>query len=190
MTRLFAYARVSTTDQNNENQAQLISSAGYSVEPHRFFEEKISGSVSASERPVFQRLLNKIERGDTVIVTKLDRLGRDAIDIQNTIARFASLEVRLIVLQLGNLDITSSAGHLIVSILSSFAQFERELIVERTVAGQQRARAAGKRFGRPPMTTSTQRDAIRSAHQSGTSISQLARTHSVSRATIHSIVAS
>ena len=100
MSRVFAYARVSTVEQLTENQRGEIAAAGYAVEPRRFVEEQVSGSVPATQRPGFVKLLDKLERGDTLVVTKLDRLGRDSIDVQQTVERFASEGIRLVVLQL------------------------------------------------------------------------------------------
>src|SRR4051812_34216022 len=106
MSRVFAYARVSSVAQLTENQRGEIKAAGYAVTPQRFIEETVSGSVSASQRPGFQKLLERMETGDTLVVTKLDRLGRDSIDVQQTVARFEAAGMKLIVLQLGNLDLT------------------------------------------------------------------------------------
>ena len=187
MSRIFAYARVSTVDQVNENQRAQIKDAGYRIEPRRFVEEKISGSVPAMSRPGFKKLMDKLEPGDTLVVTKLDRIGRDSIDVQKTVELFTDLDVRLIVLQLGNLDLTSSSGALMVKVLAAVADFERELIIERTLAGQARARAAGTHMGRPSKTTDEQRKVIRSRLGAGQTISAVARDYKLSRATVMGI---
>lgn len=187
MTRVFAYARVSTVEQLTENQREQIKEAGYSIEPRRFIEEKVSGSVPAAQRPGFQRLMERMEAGDTLIVTKLDRIGRDSIDVQQTVSIFEKLGMRLIVLQLGNLDLTSSAGALMVKVLAAVADFERELIIERTQAGQARARAEGKHMGRPAKTTEEQRKVIRKSLLKGSTVSDMAKQFDVSRATIINI---
>ena len=184
MSRVFAYARVSTVEQLTTNQREEIAAAGYAIEPRRYIEEKVSGSVPASQRPGFARLLEKMEPGDTLIVTKLDRIGRDSIDVQQTVSRFAEQGMRLIVLQLGNLDLTSSAGSLMVKVLAAMADFERDLIIERTQAGQARARAEGKHMGRPAKTTESQRQAIRKALAAGATVTSMAEKFRVSRATI------
>ena len=186
-TRVFAYARVSTVEQLTENQREQIAQAGYDIPPRRFIEETVSGSVQASQRPGFQKLLERMERGDTLIVTKLDRIGRDSIDVQQTVAHFEREGVRLIVLQLGNLDLTSSSGSMIVKMLAAVADFERDLIIERTQAGQARARAAGTHMGRPSKTTPEQRKAIRKALVKGSTVTSQAEAFNVSRATIISI---
>ena len=85
MSRVFAYARVSTVEQLTENQREEIAQAGYRIEPQRFVEEKVSGSTPAAQRPGFQKLLDRMEAGDTLVVTKLDRIGRDSIDVQQTV---------------------------------------------------------------------------------------------------------
>lgn len=187
MSRVFAYARVSTVDQVNENQRDQIKDAGYRIEPRRFVEEKISGSIPAMSRPGFKKLMDRMESGDTLVVTKLDRIGRDSIDVQKTVGLFTELGVRLIVLQLGNLDLTSSSGALMVKVLAAVADFERELIIERTLAGQARARAAGIHMGRPSKTTDEQRHSIRKQIASGQTISAVARDFKISRATVMTI---
>ena len=187
MQRVFAYARVSTVEQLTENQREQIARAGYDIAPKRFIEEQISGSVLAAQRPGFQRLLERMDEGDTLVVTKLDRIGRDSIDVQQTVERFQSEGIRLVVLQLGNLDLTSSAGALMVKMLAAVADFERDLIIERTQAGQARARAAGTHMGRPSKTTPDQQRAIRKALAAGATVSSMAASYEVSRATIIAI---
>jgi putative DNA-invertase from lambdoid prophage Rac len=187
MSRVFAYARVSTVEQLTENQLQQITQAGYAIDPKRYIEEKVSGSVPASQRAGFKTLQAKLEAGDTLVVTKLDRIGRDSIDVQQTVEWFLAEGIRLVVLQLGNLDLTSSAGALMVKMLAAVADFERDLIIERTQAGQARARAAGTHMGRPAKTSKTDREAIMKAIHSGSTISSMAAQYSVSRATIINI---
>ena len=185
--RVFAYARVSTVEQITENQRAQIERAGYSIRPKFFIEEQVSGSVPAAQRAGFQRLLERMDEGDTLVVTKLDRIGRDSIDVQQTVERFQREGIRLVVLQLGNLDLTSSAGALMVKMLAAVADFERDLIIERTQAGQARARAAGTHMGRPSKTSLEQRRLIRQSLSNGSTVSGLASTYQVSRATIISI---
>ena len=187
LQRVFAYARVSTVEQLTENQREQIARAGYDIAPKRFIEEQISGSVPAAQRPGFQRLLERMDEGDTLVVTKLDRIGRDSIDVQQTVERFQHEGIRLVVLQLGNLDLTSSAGALMVKMLAAVADFERDLIIERTQAGQARARAAGTHMGRPSKTTPDQQRAIRAALAAGATVSSMAGSYQVSRATIIAI---
>ena len=187
MTRIFAYARVSTTEQETANQLLEIKSAGYQIEPHRYIEEHISGSIEAFKRPCFLQLTQKLEQGDTLVVTKLDRLGRDSIDVQKTVHWFTAQGIRLIVLQLGNLDLTSSSGALMVKVLSAVADFERQLIIERIQAGLARAKAENKKLGRPSKTTDNDKQTIIAKLAQGVTVSELAREFSISRASVISI---
>ena len=179
----FGYGRVSTKEQTTENQRREIEAAGYRVE-YWFADEGVSGKVSASHRPHFAKMLSQIRDGETLVVTKLDRLGRDAQDVGATIKMLAARHIEVIVLQLGKLDLTSTASKLMLTMLAAVAEMERDLLVERTQAGLARAKAEGKTLGRPTLTTDADRRAITEAHANGVSISALARIHNLSRATV------
>lgn len=148
MSRTFLYARVSTAEQTTENQVLLAEKAGYAVIPDRVFAETISGTVPAMERPVFVQVVNKLERGDVLVVAKLDRLGRNASDIDRTVERLNTMGVRVVVLDLPVMEVTSAAGDLVRRMFAAFAQFERDQLVERTHAGLARAKEEGKTLGR------------------------------------------
>lgn len=130
------------------------------------------------------KLLDRMEPGDVLIVTKLDRLGRDAIDVSSTVKMLAENGVRVHCLQLGGLDLTSSAGTMTMNVLNAVAQFERDLNIERTQAGVARAREKGKRFGRPPALTDRQKQVALADLAAGTSIAAVARKFGTSRLTI------
>ncbi len=184
MTRTFAYARVSTIGQTVENQLGEIEAAGFSIAPHRIITETISGSVTARERPQFARLLDRIEPGDAIVVTKLDRLGRDAIDVAGTIKALSRIPVQVHCLALPGVDLTSSTGSLTMQVLNAVAQFERDLLIERTHAGIARARSQGKKIGRPPALSPDDAQKITAALATGASVASLARVYGVSRATV------
>jgi DNA invertase Pin-like site-specific DNA recombinase len=179
----FAYGRVSTKDQSTENQKLEIERAGYKVD-YWYADEGVSGKVSAGQRPQFAKMLGQIRDGETLVVLKLDRLGRDALDVGATIKALAARRIEVIVLQLGKLDLTSTAGKMMLAMLSAVAEMERDLLVERTQAGLARAKKIGKTLGRPATTTPGQRADIIAKHKAGASISELSRLHGVSRATI------
>lgn len=184
MSRVFAYCRVSTLEQTTENQRREIEAAGFAVQPRRMTEEQISGSVAAGERPGFARLLDRMENGDVLIVTKLDRLGRDAMDVRKTVEQLVLSGIRVHCLALGGVDLTSAAGKMTMQIISAVAEFEKDLLIERTHSGLVRARAAGKRFGRPPALNQEQRQAALEMLRTGTRISAVARELGTSRQTI------
>ncbi len=184
MSRLFAYTRVSTTGQTTQNQIEEIRAAGFHVEDHRIVTETISGSVPITQRPEFSRLMDRLEPGDILIVTKLDRLGRDAIDVSSTVKALADEGVRVYCLALGGVDLTSSAGTMTMNVLNAVAQFERDLLIERTQSGLRRAKSEGKVLGRRPSLTDSQKQDVRVALNSGKSISAIARAFGTSRQTI------
>jgi len=183
----FGYGRVSTKEQTTENQRREIETAGYAID-YWFADDGVSGKVSASQRLQFARMLGQIRDGETLVVTKLDRLGRDAQDVGATIKMLAARRVEVIVLQLGKLDLTSAAGKMMLTMLAAVAEMERDLLVERTQSGLARAKAEGRTLGRPMLTTDADRRAINEAHAAGVSISTLARIHNLSRATIMRVV--
>lgn len=184
MSRTFAYCRVSSAEQNTDNQYREIESAGFNVEPHRIIEEHISGSLAAFQRPAFSKLIDKLESGDVLIVTKLDRLGRNAMDIRETVEKLAMSGIRVHCLALGGVDLTSPAGKMTMQVISAVAEFERDLLIERTHAGLNRARNEGKRFGRPPVLNSKQKQAVLEKINTGMSISAIAREFGTTRQTI------
>ena len=184
MSRVFAYCRVSTLEQNTENQRREIEAAGFAIQPRRLIEEYVSGSVAAAERPGFMRLFDRMENGDVLIVTKLDRLGRNAMDIRQTVERLAASEIRVHCLALGGVDLTSPAGKMTMQVISAVAEFERDLLIERTHAGIARAKASGKRFGRPPALNEEQKQAVLLRIDDGASISAIAREFNTTRQTI------
>jgi len=125
------------------------------VQASRVVEETISGSIAASERPGFKKLLDRMEGGDVLIVTKLDRLGRNAMDVRQTVESLATAGIRVHCLALGGVDLTSPAGKMTMQVLGAVAEFERDLLIERTQQGLMRAKAEGKRLGRPEATFTT-----------------------------------
>ncbi len=184
MSRTFVYARVSTIEQEPQNQINEIEAAGFRVEPHRIISETVSGSVAIVQRKGFLRLLDKMEKDDVLIVTKLDRLGRDAIDVSTTVARLEQEGIRVYCLALGGVDLTSSAGKLTMGVINAVAQFERDLLIERTQAGLARAKSEGKVLGRPPALSGEQQDLVRQRLANGESVSAIARDIKTSRQTI------
>ena len=184
---VFGYGRVSTKEQQSENQRLELERAGYNVS-YWFADEGVSGKVPALQRVQFRILLDKIRDGETLAVSKLDRLGRDAQDIGATIKMLAARRIEVIVLQLGKLDLTSSAGKLMLTMLAAMAEMERDLLVERTQSGLARAKAEGTTLGRPALTTDEQRAKMVARFKAGESISALSRDYDVSRASVMRIV--
>lgn len=116
-----------------------------------------------------------------MVVTKLDRLGRDAIDVRMTIKSLARVGVRVHCLALGNVDLTSPTGKMTMGVLSAVAEFERDLLVERTRAGLERAKGEGKKLSRRPCLSPKQCVAVQEALNEDQLPSQVAKDFQVSR---------
>jgi putative DNA-invertase from lambdoid prophage Rac len=187
MPRTFAYCRVSTVEQTTDNQLREIEAAGFSIEPKRVVVETISGSVAARERKGFMKLRDRLEGGDVLVVTKLDRLGRNAMDVRATVEALAGEGVRVHCLALGGVDLTSPAGKMTMGVIAAVSEFERDLLIERTQAGLQRAKAEGKTLGRRPSLTQAQQLTIRRQREQGVSLGILAKQYGVSRAAIQRV---
>jgi putative DNA-invertase from lambdoid prophage Rac len=187
MARTFAYCRVSTADQTTDNQVREIEAAGFAVDPKRVVAETVSGSVAAKERKGFSRLVDRLEDGDVLVVTKLDRLGRNAMDVRATVEQLAKDGVRVHCLALGGVDLTSAAGKMTMGIINTVAEFERDLLIERTQAGLSRAKAEGKTLGRPAALSNKDQAAIAAQRREGVSLGTLAKQFNVSRAAIQRV---
>jgi putative DNA-invertase from lambdoid prophage Rac len=184
MSRTFAYCRVSTADQTTENQVQEIATHGFAVTPQRTISETISGSVAANERKGFGALLNRLEATDVLIVTKLDRLGRNAMDVRATVERLDAMGVRVHCLALGGVDLTSPAGKMTMQVIAAVAEFERDLLIERTQAGLTRAISQGKQLGRPASLNNAQSQQVQMRLKAGEAVATLAREFGTSRQSI------
>lgn len=136
------YARVSTRDQKLEMQRSALTDFGCEL----IYEEKQS---AVKNRPELQKLLKKIRSGDVVVVWKIDRLGRSLKDLIELVTGFRSNGVEFVSLN-DNINTTTAQGRLVFNLFGSFAEFERELISERTRAGLAEARKHGRSGGRPP----------------------------------------
>lgn len=175
---LIGYARVSTRDQDLNNQQSALASAGCA----RVFSEKISGSHA--NRPELARLLDYIRAGDVMIVTRLDRLARNTGDLLRLAEILLDKHAGLRSLAEPWADTTSPAGKMILTVLAGVAEFERALIVSRTTEGRHAARARGVKFGRKPKLTPEQIEHARNAIQTGTHIGQMANILGVHRTTL------
>lgn len=184
MSRVFAYCRVSTADQTTDNQVREIGGAGFNVTKQRTVVETVSGSVPAGDRKGFSKLVDRLERDDVLVVTKLDRLGRNAMDVRTTVEKLDAAGVRVHCLALGGVDLTSPAGKMTMQVIAAVAEFERDLLIERTQAGLKRAKAEGKTFGRPMALKPEQQAVVVKNLEAGVPVAQIARDMDTSRQTI------
>jgi DNA invertase Pin-like site-specific DNA recombinase len=176
---LIGYARVSTVDQNLALQRDALIAAGCG---RIFTDEGVSGSVTA--RRGLDAALAALNSGDTLVVWKLDRLGRSLSHLVTLIAELGSRNVNFRSLS-DPIDTASSGGRLVMHIMGALAEFERGLIVERTQAGIQAAKKRGVRLGRRPSLASAQVEHARALIERGDSPRAVARTLRVGKSTLY-----
>ncbi|KFI77123.1 recombinase family protein [Bifidobacterium mongoliense] len=179
---IVGYARVSTLEQNEALQTDALDKAGC----ERLFTDHASGAKA--HRPELDRLLDVIRDGDTLVVWKLDRLGRS---VQNLVDLMNLLQSRGVGFRslTENMDTTTPGGILVFNVFAAMAQFERDLIRERTKRDCGRPWARGRKGGRPSKLTEQQRTRIRELYQSRTlTVQEIADQYHVSRQTIYSVI--
>ncbi len=174
----YGYARVSTRDQTLASQEAQLSQAGAA----KIYSEQISGA--RSDRPALHRLLARLQPGDVVLVTRLDRLARSTRDLLNILDTIGKAGAGFKSLADTWADTTTPHGRLMLTVLGGLAEFERELILARTNDGRVRAKSRGVKFGRPNALTAHQRQEALQRLGEGATQADLARTYGVSQATI------
>lgn len=175
----YGYARVSTTKQDYELQVEALKAAGC----ERIFSEKASGK-STNGRREFEKLMRALNPGDVVVVTRLDRLARSSRDLLNIVHELEQAGCGFISLAEVWCDTTTPAGKLLLTVLGGIAEFERSLILARTEAGIAKARANGKKFGRPGALDVGQKRKIAERYAAGETMAALAADYEVGEATI------
>ncbi len=174
----YGYARVSTNGQDLSSQEAELMTAGCA----KVFKEKVSGAKT--DRVELTKVVNRLEAGDVLIVSRLDRLARSTRDLLNILATVGERQAGFRCLRDAWADSTSPHGRLMLTVLGGLAEFERELIRARTGEGRQRAQARGVRFGRPASLTSHQRAEALQRLAQGDAQADVARSYAVSQATI------
>ena len=178
--RTFGYARVSTSNQSLEIQRKALIEAG--VQEQRIYTDKATGSNT--DRAGLDLLRIKVESGDTILVTKLDRLGRNTLDMIQLIEEFSKAGVTVKFLQDG-ISTEGAMGKMVITILAAVAQAERSRILERTTEGRIEAMAAGKKFGRKPHIN---RQQLLALHNDGKGATEIANTLNMARSTVYKIL--
>ena len=173
------YARVSTLDQNLDLQLQALKKAGC----QKIFREKVSGA--SRQRPEFQRMLDQLRKRDTIVVWKLDRLARSTRDLLETMETIREAGARFQSLSEPWANTTTHAGKMIMTVFAGIAEFERDLIRERTAAGRAAAKSRGMRFGRPRKLNPEQEQLARRLISEGKPVSEVAKVFNVHTATIY-----
>ena len=177
MSRI-GYARVSSTGQSLEVQLSKLGQ----VNCDRIYQEKRSGRTA--DRPEFQACMNYLREGDTLIITRLDRLARSVVHLAQLAKRFQREGIDLLVVD-QNIDTSTSTGRLMFNMLASIAEFENDLRTERQAEGIAKAKENGVKFGRPAKMTDAKREEIYTRRMGGASIGQLSKEFAVGEATIY-----
>lgn len=175
------YARVSSTGQRLDIQLEKLKQA----ECERLYQEKRSGRTA--HRPQHQACMDYLREGDTLIVTRLDRLARSVSHLSQIASRFQQEKIDLVVLD-QNIDTRTSTGRLMFNMLASIAEFENDLRSERQAGGIAKAKENGVRFGRPAKLTESLRQDIYFRRQSGDTTGQLAKEFRLGEATIYRVL--
>jgi DNA invertase Pin-like site-specific DNA recombinase len=182
-TMQIGYARVSTKDQNLESQLDHLTKAGCEL----IFQEKVSGAKK--ERPELEKMFTQLRKGDVVYIYKLDRLGRSMKHLLELVAELEKKEVGLVSLS-DSINTTTPQGRLVLNLFASLAEFERDLIRERTKAGLESARARGRKGGRKKgLTPQAQQDAMLAEayyNENKLGVNEIAKRLKISKMTLYS----
>ena len=183
MGKLVGYARVSTIEQELALQTDALLSAG--CQKDFIFDDKASGAKE--QRPGLDKCLQQLQKGDTLLVWRLDRLGRSMSRLVTLIEQLRKKGIGFRSLCDGAIDTTTASGELVFNIFSALAQFERRLIQERTLAGLSSAKARGKKGGRPQISVKNPhvKMAKRMYLDKSLSINEICQTLQISRATFY-----
>ena len=175
---MIGYARVSSSGQTLDAQLEQLTGAGC----ERVFRETATGA--RSDRPQLHAAMEALREGDTLVITRLDRLARSTRDLLDIVHTVETKDASLKVLTEAWADTTTPTGKLMLTVLGGLAEFERSLIAERTAEGRARARREGRRLGRPPKLTAHQKALVIEWRTGGQDNAEIARTLGVSRSTI------
>lgn len=180
---LIGYARVSTHDQNLDLQLDALIKAGCDTE--HIYKDTISGAKT--ERKGLEEALSHLRSGDTLVVWRLDRLGRTLKQLIELINDFNAKDIGFMSIQ-EHIDTTTSGGKLVFHIFGALAEFEREVIKERTNAGLKAARARGRLGGRPKALDTKKATQLKAMYESGTPIQDILELFDISRATLYKYI--
>ena len=192
MKKVCLYCRVSTTHQTSENQLRelrvLAQRMGYEI-VSEFIDNGISGAKSRKDRPALDEMMKLAtqRKFEMVMCWSIDRLGRSLQHLVEILNELQAMKIDLFFMQQG-MDTTTPSGRMIFSVFGAIGEFERNLIRERVIAGQQRAKASGVHIGRPTKMNDGMRSAIKAMYENGMSIRQIAKSCKVGIGTVYSVI--
>lgn len=177
-SKLIGYGRISTADQNASSQEDALKGAGAEL----MFIDTFTGTKSS--RPQLDRMKEQLRSGDTIIITRLDRLGRSTKDLLNLVSELDDIGVNLQVLE-QNINTSTPDGKLFFTMIAAFAEFEREIMRSRTIDGLAAARARGRKGGRRPAMSQSKIDTAKKMYAEGVFVKEISEILGVSRPTIY-----
>lgn len=177
-TKIIGYGRISTADQKATTQEDALRNVGVD----QMFIDTFTGTKSS--RPQLDRMKEQLRSGDTIVITRLDRLGRSTKDLLNLVSELEDLGVNLQVLE-QNINTSTPDGKLFFTMIAAFAEFEREIMRSRTMDGLASARARGKKGGRRTVMTTSKIQVAKDMYADGRYVKEIAETLGVSRPTIY-----
>lgn len=180
--QVIGYARVSTDHQSLDAQTDALTAAG--VDPERIYADQLSGALRRAQRPQMAALLDYAREGDVIVVTGIDRLGRDAAEVMLTIRELSERGIVLRSIREG-IDTSNATGRMIAGVLASLAELELELGRERRSAAREARRARHQPIGRPRALTEAKREQALKLVAAGESVAAIAKTFGVGRDTIY-----
>lgn len=183
---ILGYMRVSTGHQSLDAQADALTAAG--VDPDRVYSDKLTGTSTREQRPGLAALLHYARPGDTITVTGIDRLGRNAAEVMATIRDLGQRDIIIRSLREG-IDTSNATGRMIAGVLASLAELELELGKERRSAAREARRARGQNIGRPKALDTEKAELARRMRASGEPAPVIAKALGVSRATVYRVLA-
>jgi len=192
MKKVCLYCRVSTTHQTSENQLRelrvVVERMGYEI-VSEFIDNGISGAKSRKDRPALDEMMKLAtqRKFEIVMCWSIDRLGRSLQHLVEILNELQAMKIDLYFMQQG-MDTTTPSGRMIFSVFGAIGEFERNLIRERVIAGQQRAKASGTHIGRPTKMNDGMKSAIQVMHQNGMSVRQIAKSCKVGVGTVYSVL--
>src|SRR6476620_4777718 len=178
MAEVVGYARVSSTGQDLTTQLEKLEGRG--CKPENIFKEKRSGTDRG--RPELQRCLGYVRKGDTLLVSKLDRLARSTVDLYNIVAQLQAKGVEFKVIDDPSIDTSSRTGKLVMGILALIAEFENDIRKERQMDGIAKAHERGVRFGRKPQLTLPVIEKVKALREDGATVPEIMRRPKLSKA--------
>lgn len=174
--------RVSQATQTTENQKIELLASNLNI-TEWYSDDGVSGTIPQMERKGFRTMIEVAESGSTIVMSKLDRLGRNATDVMNTLQALRQKKLKIIVLQLGALDVTSPAGKLMMTMLAAVAEMEMDILKERIHAGLTRAKSEGVIMGAPTKINPVTLQHICEDKAKGLTLDEISAKYSVNRAT-------